>query len=158
MQPRGFVIADALQHRCPAQCTNKHTRGRPQPVLVKWQTRLELTHSRVLMRGFCPLNFVASSNFCGEQLAQVLVELTNRAGISTEKRKMAIDDLDQPELGIGNQPPLGLAIGRREEHVRRHWHDKVLALMRPNAARKSPPVWRLTSPRCHFHAMHSKSL
>src|SRR6202040_1149097 len=34
---------------------------------------------------------------------------------------------------------------------------KVLALMRPNAARKSPPVWRLTSPRCHFHAMHSKS-
>ncbi len=32
---------------------------------------------------------------------------------------------------------------------------KVLA--RPNAARKSPPVWRLTSPRCHFHAMHSKS-
>ena len=33
----------------------------------------------------------------------------------------------------------------------------VLALMRPNAARKSPPVWRLTSPRCHFHAMHSKS-
>jgi len=27
---------------------------------------------------------------------------------------------------------------------------KVLALIRPNAARKSPPVWRLTSPRCHF--------
>src|SRR5580692_7427647 len=35
---------------------------------------------------------------------------------------------------------------------------KVLALMRPNAARKSPPVCRLTSPRCHFHAMHSKSV
>jgi hypothetical protein len=69
-------------------------------------------------------NFVTRSNFCREQLAQVLVELTNRAGISTEKRKMAIDGLDRPELGIGNQPPLGLAIGRREEHVRRHWHDK----------------------------------
>ncbi len=34
---------------------------------------------------------------------------------------------------------------------------KVLALIRPNAARKSPPVWRLTSPRCHFHAMHNRS-
>src|SRR5438477_8957224 len=34
---------------------------------------------------------------------------------------------------------------------------KVLALIRLNAARKSPPVWRLTSPRCHFHAMHSRS-
>src|SRR6202035_3149689 len=76
--------------------------------------------------GFCPLNFVTSSNFSREQLAQVLVELTNRTGISTEKRKMAIDGLDRPELGIGNQPPLGLAIGRREEHVRRHWHDKGL--------------------------------
>ena len=63
-------------------------------------------------------------NFCREQLAQVLVELTNRTRISAEKRKMAIDGLDRPKLGIGNQPPLGLAIGRREEHVRRHWHDK----------------------------------
>src|SRR6185312_7560453 len=35
---------------------------------------------------------------------------------------------------------------------------KVLALMRLNAARKSPPVCRLTSPRCHFHAMHSIAL
>src|SRR5260370_12444947 len=26
---------------------------------------------------------------------------------------------------------------------------KVLALIRPNAARKSPPMWRLTSSRCH---------
>ena len=62
---------------------------------------LERTHSLVLIRDSCPLNFVTSSNFCGEQLAQMLVELTNRVGISTKKRKMAIDGLDRPELGIG---------------------------------------------------------
>jgi class 3 adenylate cyclase len=73
-----------------------------------------------------PAKLCRELNFCGEQLAQVLVELTNRTRISTEKRKMAIDGLDRPELGIGNQTPLGLAIRRREEHVRRHWHDKGL--------------------------------
>src|SRR6267143_5558587 len=35
---------------------------------------------------------------------------------------------------------------------------KVLARIRLNAARRSPPVWRLTSPRCHFHAMHKRLL
>ena len=52
--------------------------------------------------GFCPAKLCCELNFCREQLAQVLVELTNRTGISTEKRKMAIDGLDRPELGIGN--------------------------------------------------------
>ena len=79
--------------------------------------------------GAAPLpNFHRELNFCGEQFAQVLIELANCSGISTEKRKMAIDGLDRPELGIGNQPPLCLAIGRREEHIRRHWHDKGLGL------------------------------
>ena len=35
---------------------------------------------------------------------------------------------------------------------------KVLALIRAKAARRSPPVCRLTSPRCHFHAMHNSAL
>jgi len=48
------------------------------------------------------LNFSRELNFCREQLAQMLVKLTDRIGISTEKRKMAIDGLDRPELGIGN--------------------------------------------------------
>jgi hypothetical protein len=48
------------------------------------------------------LNFSRELNFCREQLAQVFVKLTDRIGISTEKRKMAIDGLDRPELGIGN--------------------------------------------------------
>ena len=52
---------------------------------------------------WCPLlNFSRELNFCREQLAQMLVKLTDRIGISTEKRKMAIDGLDRPELGIGN--------------------------------------------------------
>jgi hypothetical protein len=60
---------------------------------------------------------VRELNFCREQFLQVLIELTYRAGISTEKCKMAIDGLDRPELGIGNQPPLGLTIGWWEKHV-----------------------------------------
>ena len=53
--------------------------------------------------GLVPLlNFSRELNFCREQLAQMLVKLTDRIGISTEKRKMAIDGLDRPELGIGN--------------------------------------------------------
>jgi hypothetical protein len=86
--------------------------------------------------GAAPLpNFYRELNFCREQLAQVLVELANCRGISTEERKMAIDGLDRPEFGIRNRPPLGLAIGRREEHIRRHRHDKGLGL---DAAQRGP--------------------
>ena len=56
-------------------------------------------HSRVPIRGFCPLNFVAGSNFSGEQLAESACRADHRTGISTEKRKMAIDGLDRSELG-----------------------------------------------------------
>ena len=48
------------------------------------------------------LNFSRELYFGREQLAQMLVKLTDRIGISSEKRKMAIDGLDRPELGIGN--------------------------------------------------------
>ena len=48
------------------------------------------------------LNCFSELNFCHEQLAQMLVKLTDRIGIRTEKRKMAIDGLDRPKLGIGN--------------------------------------------------------
>ena len=34
----------------------------------------------------------------------------------------------------------------------------VFAVIRPSAAARSPPVWRATSPRCHFHAIVSRSL
>ena len=51
---------------------------------------------------------------------------------------MPIDGLDRPELRIGNEPPLGLAVGRREKHIRRHRHDKRLgfdpAQCRPQVA------------------------
>ena len=52
--------------------------------------------------GAVPAKLCCELNLCREQFAQVLVELTNRTGISPEKRKMAIDGLDRPELGIGN--------------------------------------------------------
>ena len=35
---------------------------------------------------------------------------------------------------------------------------KVFAVIRPSAAARSPPVCRATSPRCHFHAIASRSL
>jgi hypothetical protein len=54
-------------------------------------------------------------NFCRKQLASMLVELTDRVGIGAEEREVPIDGLDRPELGIGNEPPLGLAISRRED-------------------------------------------
>ena len=87
----------------------------------------------------------------------MLVELTERVWIGAEQRQMPVDGLDRPELGIGNEPPLGLAIGGGKNMSEDIGMTKVLALMRLNAARKSPPVWRLTSPRCHFHAMQSRS-
>jgi hypothetical protein len=49
-----------------------------------------------------PAKLSRELNFCREQLAQVLVDLTDSIGIGTEKRKMAIDGLDRAELGIGN--------------------------------------------------------
>ena len=39
---------------------------------------------------------------------------------------MPINGLDRPELGTGNETPFGLAIGRREEHIRGHRHDESL--------------------------------
>jgi hypothetical protein len=48
-----------------------------------------------------PAKLCRELNFCREQLAQVLVELTNRTGISTEKRKMAIDGLDRRNSALG---------------------------------------------------------
>jgi len=40
-------------------------------------------------------------DFCSEQLANVLVELSDHIRISTEERKMTIDRLDWSELGFG---------------------------------------------------------
>ena len=34
----------------------------------------------------------------------------------------------------------------------------VFAVIRPSAAARSPPVWRVTSPCCHFQAIVSRSL
>src|SRR5262245_5877162 len=34
----------------------------------------------------------------------------------------------------------------------------TFALMQPKASLRFPPVMRLTSPRCHFHAMHRRLL
>src|SRR5207342_3549571 len=61
-----------------------------------------------------------------KQRLEVLVELTDRISIGAEQREVPVDGLDRPELGIGNEPPLGLTISRREEHVRRHRHDEGL--------------------------------
>jgi len=87
----------------------------------------------------------------------VIVDLLDRARIGAEQARWPSMVLIVG-TGVGNEPPLGLAIGRREEHVRRLGITNVLAVIRPSAARKSPPVWRATSPRCHFQAMHKRSL
>ena len=50
---------------------------------------------------------------------------------------MPVDSLERPELGIGNEPPLRLAIGRREEHVRRHRHYESLGF---NSTQRGPQV------------------
>ena len=64
----------------------------------------------------------------------MLIELTDRTGISTEKRRMAVDGLDRQELGIGNPAatrPGNLTGGKNiSEDI---GMTKVLALMRPNA-------------------------
>src|SRR5262245_14124530 len=95
---------------------------------------------------------------CGEQLLQVLVELADRAGISAEEHEVPIDRVKGPELGVGNQPPLGLTIGRGEEHIRRHRHDKGLGL---DAAQGLPQVAAGMTAHIaasHFQAMHRRSL
>ena len=61
-----------------------------------------------------------------QQLAQVSIELRKRTGIGAEEREMAVDGFDRAELGVGNESPLGLAIGRWEEHITRHRHDERL--------------------------------
>jgi hypothetical protein len=50
--------------------------------------------------------------------------------LGTEKRKMAIDGLDRPKLGIGNQPPLGLQSDGGKNMSEDIGMTKVLALMR----------------------------
>jgi hypothetical protein len=89
----------------------------------------------------------------------VRIDLADRIRIGAEQREMSVNGLDRPELGVGDEPPFGLAICRRKSTSEDIGITKVLALIRLSAARKSPPVWRLTSLRCHFYAMHSgKSL
>src|SRR5262245_7910659 len=73
-------------------------------LLIWINARLEYPLGVKLMApiGLPLLSFSRELNFCREQLAQVLVKLSDRIGISTEKRKMAIDGLNRPELGTGN--------------------------------------------------------
>ena len=51
-----------------------------------------------------------ASKFSRKQLARVSAELTDRVEIGAEQREVRIDGLDRPKLGIGNEPPLGLAV------------------------------------------------
>jgi hypothetical protein len=46
--------------------------------------------------------WLASLGLRAEQFVQMLIELADRIGIGTEKRKVAIDGLNRPEFGIGN--------------------------------------------------------
>ena len=71
---------------------------------------------------------VSTLNIYGEQLNQVLIELTDCIGISAEERQMPINGLDRPKLGVRNEPPLSLAISRREKHIRRHRHDVIVVV------------------------------
>ena len=93
---------------------------------------------------------------CRQQLSDVLVELIDCTRVGAEKREVTVDGLDRPELRIGDEPPFGLAIRRRKNMSDDIGMTNVLAMIRLNAARRSPPLWRLTSPRCHFHAMHNR--
>ena len=61
---------------------------------------------------------IEDSDLCRQQLAQVTIKLTDRAWVGAEQCEMPINRLDRPELGIGNEPPFGLTISRRKEHVR----------------------------------------
>src|SRR5689334_10409514 len=67
------------------------------------QARSEPRHRARLRR--------SPSNFHRQQVAEVPVDLADRVGIGAEEREMPVDGPDRPELGIGNEAPLGLAVG-----------------------------------------------
>lgn len=54
----------------------------------------------------------------------MLVDLRDRVGVGTEQRQVAVDCFNRAELGVWNKAPFGLAVGGREEHVRRHRDDE----------------------------------
>src|SRR5215471_12459550 len=91
--------------------------------------------------------------FCSKQLTDVLIELIDRTGIGAKECEMPIDSLDRSELGVGNNLPLRLAIGRWKEHVRRHGHDKDLGFnpvqCRPEVAAGVPAHVGVLRLPCH---------
>ena len=93
-----------------------------------------------------------------EQLAEVAVDLRHVARLEAEQAQVAGRALDDAQLAVGDELLLGGAVARGKNMSSSMGITNVLAWMRPNAAARSPPVWRLTSPRCHFQAMHRRSL
>ncbi len=65
--------------------------------------------------------------------------------------------LDDPQLAAGDELLLGGAVLRWKNLSVLIGITNVFAVIRPRAAARSPPVCRLTSPCCHFHAWTSRS-
>ena len=111
---------------------------------------------RQLRTGESGVKEMFTLNIYGEQLNQVLIELTDCIGISAEERQMPINGLDRPKLGVRNEPPLSLAISRREKHIRRHRHDKGLGC---DSTQRSPRRISLyTEGRVRFCLAHEQDL
>ena len=92
-----------------------------------------------------------------QQFAQVLVDLFQIVWLDTEQPEVAVDAVNHAELAAGNELLLGFTVARRERTYLRQWEGQTpWRVIRSSACLRSPPVCRLTSPRCHFQAMHSR--
>ena len=74
-----------------------------------------------------------------------------------EQAEVTGDVVDDPQLAVRDEGLLGSAVAYGKNMSSLIDMTSVVAVMRPSAALRSPLVWRATSPRCHFHAMVSRS-
>jgi hypothetical protein len=92
-----------------------------------------------------------------QQLRQVLVDLRQEGRIGAEQRQMAVDAVQRANSLSGISFCSASQSRGRKTMSWSTGITNVLALMRPSACVRLPPVMRLTSLCWHFHAMHSRS-
>ena len=93
-----------------------------------------------------------------QPLVEIGVELRQHVRVDAEKAEMSGDAPERPKLASRDQALLGLAVGRREEHIVTNRRDEGFGLDPSERRRKVAAGEALTSPRCHFHAIASRLL
>lgn len=88
----------------------------------------------------------------------MVVNLFYIGGFQPEQAEVSTDAVNHAEFAIVNEFLFVGAVTHWEKHILAEWHDEGLGGNAPKRGGQVPVGVSADIPRCHFHAIHSRSL